>query len=133
MASPPLCLGRKKHWAAGELWVYGSHEDTPETSMGVPAPCCYSALGRKSVYVPELIPTTLVGMGTTGLEISVGGPVTIVIASRKIPVIAQGFLLPISWRHGSRENMGSVCKMASVYLWPFGVCPSRAAVPAVCS
>lgn len=122
MASPALCLGRKKHWAAGELWVCGSHEDTPEASMGVPALCCHPALGRKLVYAPELIPKTLVGVGTTGLEISPGGAAATVVASGKIPVIAQGFLLPIKWRHGSRENTGSVCKMASVYHGRLGVC-----------
>lgn len=92
--------------------------------MGVP--CCHPALGRKLVCSPELIPMSLVGMGTIGLEISVGGAAA-TVASRATPIIAQRFLLPIYWRHGPRENVGGVHKMASVYHWRLGVCQSRAA------
>lgn len=110
---PAACLGRKKHRAAGELWVCGSHKSTQSLLWGSPAPCCHPALERKLVYFPELVPMSLVGLGTIGLEISLGGAAA-TVPSRMTPILAQGFFLPVDWRHGSRENIGSVHKMASV-------------------
>lgn len=49
------------------------------------------------------MPTPLVGMGALGLEISLGGAAA-AVASRMIPIIAQGFLLPGDWRQGSERT-----------------------------
>lgn len=85
--------------------------------MRVPSPLLHPALGRKLVYSPELMPMPLVGMGALGLEISLGGAAA-AVASRMIPIIAQGFLLPGDWRHGSERTREVFTK------WPVSVTDS---------
>lgn len=124
MGSLALCLGRKKHRAVGELCVcVWQHPEHPESPMGVPRLLLPICLGRKPVHSPELISRSLVGMGTVGLEISVGGAAA-TIASRATPGIAQRFLLPINWRHGP-ERMWEVFTKWPVPITDGWVCASQ--------
>lgn len=88
-AVPSVRFGFLRPLHSGELWLRVA-TGAPSLPCGSPALCCHPALGRKLPYSPELMPMSLVGMGALGLEISLGGAAA-TVASRIIPVIAQGF------------------------------------------
>lgn len=77
--------GSMETWAAGDLWVCGSRREHPRAFHGCPQPAVAILPVRRSVSVPQSsFQCPLVGMVTTGLQISVGGAAA-TITSRKIP------------------------------------------------
>ena len=84
----PLLPGYKEAWKLGLQVTCGcvaAGESTPESSMGVPSLLLPSCLWEEACLFPiSHSSAPLVGMVTTGLQISVGGAAA-TIPSRKIP------------------------------------------------
>ena len=94
-----VCLGTKSRetWAAGELWVCGRRESTPETSIGDPSLLLPFCLWEEAGLSPRAHPLC---PGRHD-DYSLGDFCRFLLLP---PERTQGFLPPINWIHSSREH-----------------------------